>query len=109
MGNNIIFPVIRSLLRAMDATSAWVEQNFSLVVRNFCVMSEVPFVAWMAGIDQRVKCSIPIVTDMVNATATFERQYRSMAAWSYLWAGFGDIFDALGSRDVHEMFRHVDP
>ena len=32
-----------------------------------------------------------------------------MAAWSYLWAGFGNIFDALGSRDVHEMFRHVDP
>ena len=60
----------------MDATSAWVEQNFSLVVRNFCIMSEVPFVAWMAGVDPRVKCSIPIVTDLVNATATFERQYR---------------------------------
>ena len=32
-----------------------------------------------------------------------------MAAWSHPWAGFGNIFDALGSREVHELFRHVDP
>ena len=32
-----------------------------------------------------------------------------MAAWSYPWAGFGDIFDSLGSSNVHEVFRHIDP
>ena len=32
-----------------------------------------------------------------------------MAAWSYPWAGFGNIFDSLGSMEVHELFRHVDP
>jgi PhoPQ-activated pathogenicity-related protein len=32
-----------------------------------------------------------------------------MAAWSYPWVGFGDIFDSLGSAEVHELFRHIDP
>ena len=35
--------------------------------------------------------------------------FRSMAAWSYSWKGYGEIFDNLGSRNVHEVFRHVDP
>lgn len=35
--------------------------------------------------------------------------FRSLAAWSYLWAGFGNILDSLGSPEVHELFRHVDP
>ena len=34
---------------------------------------------------------------------------RSMAAWSYHWKGFGNIFDRIGSRQVFDLFRHVDP
>ena len=32
-----------------------------------------------------------------------------MAAWSYSWKGYGEIFDNLGSPAVHEVFRHIDP
>ncbi len=34
---------------------------------------------------------------------------RSMAGWSHHWAGFGDLFDDLGSRELWEVLRHVDP
>ena len=75
--NNIIFPVIRSVIRGMDAINDFVFQNYDgLKIDKFCIMSEVPFVAWMAGVDDRVKTSIPIMSDMINATAQLERQYR---------------------------------
>jgi len=32
-----------------------------------------------------------------------------MAGWSHHWAGFGDLFDDLGSRELAEVLRHVDP
>ena len=32
-----------------------------------------------------------------------------MAGWSHHWAGFGDLFDDLGSRELWEVLRHVDP
>jgi len=62
----------------MDAISEYVsdELNEGMKIDKFCVMTEVPFVAWMAGVDKRVKCSIPIIADMINATATLESQYR---------------------------------
>lgn len=73
----MIFPIIRSVVRAMDAVSDFVYEKYDkLAIDKFCVMTEVPFVAWMAGVDKRVKCSIPITADMINATATLERQYR---------------------------------
>jgi len=99
------------VLRSLDAVSQIVAEKDELPVpiTEFCVMSEVPFVAWLAGIDNRVKCAVPILTDLVNGTAQFERQYRSMAGWSHHWAGFGDLFDDLGSRELAEVLRHVDP
>lgn len=107
---NIIFPVLRSIRYAMDSIQKFLGENYDLdPINDFCVMSEVPFASWMAGVDPRVKCSIPILSDMVNATATLQRHYRSMAAWSYHWGGFGPIFDKIGSRPVYDLFRHVDP
>jgi hypothetical protein len=75
---NVIFPILRSVLRSLDAVSQIVAEKDELPVpiTEFCVMSEVPFVAWLAGIDNRVKCAVPILTDLVNGTAQFERQYR---------------------------------
>ena len=32
-----------------------------------------------------------------------------MVAWSYHWRGFGSIFDLIGSKQVFDLFRHVDP
>lgn len=108
---NAIFPILRSVLRSLDAVTDIVAEKDELPVpiSNFCVMSEVPFVAWLAGVDPRVKCAVPILTDLINGTAQFERQYRSMAGWSHHWAGFGDLFDDLGSRELWEVLRHVDP
>ena len=61
----------------MDAVTDFVEKIIpGRRVDRFCVMSEVPFVAWMSAVDPRVKSSIPIVTDLLNATASFEQQYR---------------------------------
>ena len=75
---NVIFPILRSVLRSLDAVAKIVAEKDELPVpiTDFCVMSEVPFVAWLAGIDPRVKCAVPILTDLVNGTAQFERQYR---------------------------------
>lgn len=65
-------------MRSLDAVTEIVQEKDELPVpiSNFCVMSEVPFVAWLAGVDPRVKCSVPILTDLINGTAQFERQYR---------------------------------
>lgn len=66
-------------------------------------MSEVPFVAWLAGLDPRVKCAIPILTDLVNGTAQFERQYRWMfvacSVKSNLWWERGE------SRENYWLLR----
>ena len=61
----------------MDSIQQFLGENYDLEpINDFCVMSEVPFASWMAGVDPRVKCSIPILSDMVNATATLQRHYR---------------------------------
>ena len=74
---NIIFPVIRSILRAMDGMELFLSSKYNnTAIESFCIMSEVPFAAWMAGVDQRVGCSIPVLADMVNATANLQRNYR---------------------------------
>ena len=105
--DNIIFPVIRAVIKGMDTVQAFV--NDTQPIDTFCIISETPFLAWMAGLDERIGCSIPLMADMVNATAQLEHNYRSMAAWSYYWKGFGHMFDQLGSKKVFDLLRHVDP
>ena len=109
--DNIIFPVIRAVIKGLDTVQTFIatEQNETQAIDTFCIISETPFVAWMAGLDERIGCSIPLMADMVNATAQLENNYRSMAAWSYYWKGFGHMFDQLGSSKVFDLLRHVDP
>ena len=108
--DNIIFPVIRAVIKGLDTVQEFVlGRNETGEIDTFCIISETPFVAWMAGLDSRIGCSIPLMADMVNATATLEHSYRTMAAWSYYYKGYGHIFDQLGSRKVFDLLRHVDP
>ena len=64
-------------MRAMDGMQHFLETKYNDTnIESFCIMSEVPFAAWMAGVDPRVGCSIPVLADMVNATANLQRNYR---------------------------------
>ncbi|MFN8344798.1 MAG: PhoPQ-activated protein PqaA family protein [Spirosomataceae bacterium] len=82
----LLFPMVKSAVRAMDAVQAFAKENLNHEVADFLVTgaSKRGWTTWLSAAidDSRVKAIAPMVIDMLNMPATLDYQLKTYGAYS---------------------------
>ena len=110
----LLFPMVKSLVRAMDAIQAFAKDDWKTEVKSFVVSgaSKRGWTSWLtAAADPRVNAVAPLVIDMLNFGKQLPHQVLSFGKPSemirdYTERGLIPIPDTTAGRKLWEM---VDP
>jgi PhoPQ-activated pathogenicity-related protein len=111
----LLFPMAKSLVKAMDALQAFAKQEWKSEVKDFVVSgaSKRGWTSWMtaAGGDPRVKAIAPLVIDTLNMRAQMPHQVMSFGAPSeqirdYTERGLVPVPD---TPEAKKLWQWVDP
>ncbi len=82
----LLFPMVKSAVRAMDAVQEFTKQKLKYDVNNFVISgaSKRGWTTWLSAAidDKRVKAIGPMVIDMLNMPATLNYQYTTYGEYS---------------------------
>jgi PhoPQ-activated pathogenicity-related protein len=95
----LLFPMVKSLTKAMDALQAFAQQEWNIVLRSFVVSggSKRGWTTWLTGaVDPRVKAIAPLVIDTLNMQAQLPHQLKSYGRYS-------EMIDDYTKRDLVPM------
>lgn len=111
----LLFPMVKSAVRAMDAVQAFSQNKLKHRVNNFVVTgaSKRGWTTWLSAAidDQRVKAIAPMVIDMLNMPATLDYQFKTYGEYSvqiedYVKLG---IPQATDTEDGKALTAMIDP
>jgi PhoPQ-activated pathogenicity-related protein len=114
------FPMVKSVLRAMDTVTAFVEQSelkeLEGYTPNFYTIagaSKRGWTTWLVGaVDtDRVVAIVPIVLDALNFIKFCHHQFKSYNGWSFALEDYydEDIFSRLDSDNMQLLAEYEDP
>lgn len=82
----LLFPMVKSAVRAMDAVQEFTRQKQKYEVNSFVISgaSKRGWTTWLSAAidDKRVKAIAPMVIDMLNMPATLNYQYTTYGEYS---------------------------
>lgn len=82
----LLFPMVKSAVKSMDAIQAFAKQNLKHDINGFVVTgaSKRGWTTWLSAAidDSRVKAIGPMVIDMLNMPATLDYQLKTYGAYS---------------------------
>jgi len=95
----LLFPMVKSLTKAMDAIQAFAMREWNFIVRTFLVTggSKRGWTSWLTGaVEPRVKAIAPLVIDTLNMQAQMAHQLKSYGRYS-------EMIDDYVKRDLVPM------
>lgn len=81
----LLFPMVKSVVKAMDVLQAFGKQEWDRSINSFIVSgaSKRGWTTWLtAAIDHRVRAIAPVVIDTLNMRAQMPRQLNAFGAYS---------------------------
>lgn len=110
----LLLPMVKSAVRAMDATQEFAKQEWGLEIKNFTVTgaSKRGWTTWLTGaVDDRANAIAPMVIDTLNMNEQMKHQFASWGKYSeqiedYTEKGLQNIFETPRGRALTEI---VDP
>jgi PhoPQ-activated pathogenicity-related protein len=110
----LLFPMVKSLVRAMDALQEFARQEWKINITHFVVAgaSKRGWTTWLTGaVDRRVKAIVPMVIDTLNMQAQLPHQLKSYGKYSamihdYTERGLVPMPDTPRAKELWSM---VDP
>lgn len=111
----LLFPMVKSAVRAMDAVQEFTKKKANVNVNNFLVSgaSKRGWTTWLSAAidDKRVKAIAPMVIDMLNMPATLNYQYETYGEYSeqiedYVKLGIPQSTATEDGKAINEM---IDP
>ena len=110
----LLFPMVKSLVKAMDALQAFGEQEWKLPVKGFIVTgaSKRGWTTWLtAASDSRVKAIAPMVIDTLNMKAQGPYQLKSFGHYSEQIRDYTErgLVPTPETADAQRLWAMVDP
>jgi PhoPQ-activated pathogenicity-related protein len=110
----LLFPMVKSLVRAMDALQAFARQEWHIEVTQFVVTgaSKRGWTTWLtAAADPRVKALAPCVIDTLNMVAQTPHQLKSYGAYSDMIKDYTDcgLVPMPSTPEAKKLWSMVDP
>lgn len=111
----LLFPMVKSALRSMDAIQDFTTKRSSLPVEEFLVAgaSKRGWTTWLtaAAGDKRVKAIAPMVIDMLNMPVSLNAQLKAYGAYSEQIEDYVklEIPQSTGSKKGKEVTTMIDP
>lgn len=110
----LLLPMVKSAVRAMDATQAYAKEERNLTIDRFTVTgaSKRGWTTWLtAASDSRVMALAPMVIDMLNMASQFAHQEESWGKLSPRIRDYTDInlSTRLDSPRGKDLIQMVDP
>lgn len=111
----LLFPMVKSAVRAMDFVQDFTKQKLNTQINDFVVTgaSKRGWTTWLSAAidDPRVKAIAPMVIDMLNMPATLDYQYKTYGEYSeqiedYVKLGIPQSTDTEDGRAINTM---IDP
>jgi PhoPQ-activated pathogenicity-related protein len=110
----LLFPMTKSLVRAMDALQQFARQEWQVEVRWFVVSgaSKRGWTTWLTGAsDPRVKAIAPMVIDTLNMVEQMEHQLRSYGKYSDMIRDYTarGLVPIPKTEEAAKLWKMVDP
>ncbi len=111
----LLFPMVKSVLKAMDALQAFVKEEWKEEVKDFVVTggSKRGWTAWLTGAsgDPRVKAIAPMVIDTLNMKPQMEHQLRSFGRYSDMIHDYTErkLVPMPDTKEALRLWGIVDP
>ncbi|MCI0492547.1 MAG: PhoPQ-activated pathogenicity-related family protein, partial [Planctomycetes bacterium] len=110
----LLFPMVKSAVRAMDAIQEIAQQKHGATINRFVVTggSKRGWTTWLSAVvDDRVTGIAPIVIDTLNLPTQMEHQKNTWGEYSEQIADYSSkgLIDVMLNHPENPLWRWVDP
>ena len=110
----LLFPMAKSVIKAMDALQAFSKEEFKEPVKQFVLSgaSKRGWTTWLASAsDPRIVAFVPIVIDTLNMTKQMDNQLRSFGEYSAMIHDYTErkLVPLPKTEEAKKLWQMVDP
>ncbi len=111
----LLFPMVKSLIKAMDALQAFSQEEWKQPLKNFVISggSKRRWTTWLTATsgDPRVKAIAPMVIDTLNMREQLPHQLESFGAYSEMIRDYTDrgLVPLPDTPEARKLWGMVDP